>query len=136
MTSRTTPWWHSLSRRAREHARALALVADRERIAHDLHDHVIQRLFTAGMDLQGTIARPHRPEITARPTRTIDDLQTAIDEIRTRIFALQPPAHCGGGFQPRVRDAVSQLTDNRDITTSVLISGLIDVVRGQLADHA
>lgn len=86
---------------AREHARALTLVADRERIAHDLHDHVIQRLFTAGMDLQGTIAPPHRPEITARLTRTIDDLQTTIDEIRTRIFALQPPAHCGGGFQLR-----------------------------------
>jgi signal transduction histidine kinase len=79
---------------------------------------------------------PNRPEITARLTRTIDDLQTTIDEIRTRIFALQPPAHCGGGFQLRVRDAVSQLTDNRDNTTSVLISGPIDVVRGQLADHA
>jgi signal transduction histidine kinase len=51
------------------------------------------------MDLQGTIVRPHRPEITARLTRTIDDLQTTIDEIRTRIFALQRPAHCGGGFQ-------------------------------------
>jgi signal transduction histidine kinase len=60
-------------------------VADREHIAHDLHDHVIQRLFTAGMDLQGTIARSHRPEITARLPRTIDDLQTTIDEIRTRI---------------------------------------------------
>jgi signal transduction histidine kinase len=65
---------------------------------------------------------PHRPEITATLTLTIDDMQTTIDEIRTRIFALQPPAHCGGGFQLRVRDAVSQPTDNRDITTSVLIS--------------
>jgi Histidine kinase/GAF domain len=70
---------------------ALTLVADRERIAHDLHDHVIQRLFTGGMDLQGTIGAPHRPEITARLTRTIDDLQTTIDDIRTRIFNLRAP---------------------------------------------
>jgi GAF domain-containing protein len=41
----------------REQARELAVLSDRERIAHDLHDHVIQRLFAAGIDLQGTTAR-------------------------------------------------------------------------------
>nr|WP_239779503.1 GAF domain-containing protein [Mycolicibacterium smegmatis] len=43
--------------RANEQARQLTVLSDRERIARDLHDHVIQRLFLAGMDLQGTIAR-------------------------------------------------------------------------------
>ncbi|WP_243070570.1 GAF domain-containing protein [Candidatus Mycolicibacterium alkanivorans] len=41
----------------REQARELTIIADRDRIAHDLHDHVIQRLFAVGMNLQGTIAR-------------------------------------------------------------------------------
>ena len=43
---------------ALEHTRHLTVLADRERIGHDLHDHVIQRLFAAGLDLQGTIAGP------------------------------------------------------------------------------
>ena len=41
---------------ARNQARELSILADRERIAHDLHDHVIQRLFAAGIDLQGSIS--------------------------------------------------------------------------------
>ncbi len=51
---------------SRGQARRLSLIAERERIAHDLHDHVIQRLFAAGMDLQGTIARSRSPEVTRR----------------------------------------------------------------------
>jgi len=47
----------------REHARQLTIVAERERIAHDLHDHVIQRLFAAGMALQGTVARYGHPRL-------------------------------------------------------------------------
>ena len=75
----------------REHARQLTIVAERERIAHDLHDHVIQRLFAAGMDLQGTVARVRAPEISDRLNRTLDDLQTIIEEIRTTIFQLKSP---------------------------------------------
>lgn len=59
---------------SREHARESTIIADRDRIAHDLHDHVIQRLFAAGMDLQGTIARSKSPEITTRLNRTVNDL--------------------------------------------------------------
>lgn len=50
--------------------RELAVLVDRERIAHDLHDHVIQKLFAAGMDLQGSIARARSPErSTGSPAR-------------------------------------------------------------------
>ena len=86
-------------RLAAAHAREreLSVLADRERIAHDLHDHVIQKLFAAGMDLQGSIARARSPELVERLTRTVDDLQATIDEIRTSIFGLQHPMR-GGRF--------------------------------------
>ena len=120
---------------ARDDARELTLVADRERIAHDLHDHVIQRLFSAGMDLQSTMARVHSPAITERLDKTVDDLQGIIDEIRATIFNLQtPPGQ--GGFRQRVQEVVANLTDNRDVATTLRISGPMTAVSPVLADHA
>ncbi|OPX12595.1 GAF domain-containing sensor histidine kinase [Mycobacterium sp. AT1] len=120
---------------SREQARQLSVISDRERIAHDLHDHVIQRLFAAGMDLQGTIARSRSPEITRRLNRTVDELQGTIDEIRSRIFALQSPGP-EAGLRERIQDAVAALTENRDIETTVRMSGPLSVVDGEVAEHA
>lgn len=121
---------------ARQHARELTLVAERERIAHDLHDHVIQRLFAAGMDLQGTVARARSPEVIERLNRTLDDLQTIIEEIRTTIFQLKFPAQPEGGFRNRIQRVVADLTENRDIVTTVRMRGPTTAVGGQLAEHA
>ena len=71
-----------------ERARHLRVLADRERIAHELNDHVIQRIFAAGLDLQGTIARSRSSEITARLNRSVTDLQTVIEDIITTVFEL------------------------------------------------
>jgi signal transduction histidine kinase len=120
----------------REHARELAILADRERIAHDLHDHVIQKLFAAGLDLQGTIARSHSPEISSRLTNTIDDLQSTIDDIRATIFKLQNPTIPSKDFRQRVQNRVAELTEDRDIATRLDTSGPLTVVSGELADHA
>ncbi|HME77807.1 MAG TPA: GAF domain-containing sensor histidine kinase [Mycobacterium sp.] len=120
---------------SREQAGELTILADRERIAHDLHDHVIQKLFAAGMDLQGTIARSRSSEITERLSGTVDDLQNTINDIRTTIFKLQTPAGPSGGFRQRVQNAVADLTNNRDIATTVHMSGPMTVVGGDLADH-
>ena len=120
----------------REHARQLTLVAERERIAHDLHDHVIQRLFAAGMDLQGTVARARSPEVADRLNRTLDDLQTIIEEIRTTIFQLKSPADIAGGFRNRIQQVVSDLTQNRDIATTVRMHGPMTAVGAELAEHA
>jgi signal transduction histidine kinase len=119
----------------REQARELSIIADRDRIAHDLHDHVIQRLFAVGMNLQSTIARSKSPEITERLTRDVDDLQTTIDEIRTTIFALQSSGR-QSGFRQQVQEAISDLTDDRDITTMVKMSGPLSAVHGCLAEQA
>ena len=120
----------------REHARQLTIVAERERIAHDLHDHVIQRLFAAGMDLQGTVARVRSPEVSDRLNRTLDDLQMIIEEIRTTIFQLKSPLGNDGGFRHRIQRAVADLTENRDIITTVRMHGPMTAVGGELAEHA
>lgn len=121
---------------AREDARQLAILAERERIAHDLHDHVIQRLFAAGISLQGTLARARSPEVAERLNRTLDDLQTIIEEIRTTIFGLQSSVAAGGDFRQRIQQVVADLTGNRDLVATVRMDGPMAAVGGELADHA
>jgi signal transduction histidine kinase len=120
----------------REHARELAILADRERIAHDLHDHVIQKLFAAGLDIQSTIARARSPEITDRLASTLDDLQSTIDDIRATIFKLQNPVAESGDLRQRIQNRIAGLTEDRDIATTLDISGDLRSVPGVLADHA
>jgi signal transduction histidine kinase len=120
----------------REHARELAILADRERIAHDLHDQVIQRLFAVGMDVQGTIARANSREVIERLNRTVDDLQATIEEIRTAIFQLQSPTARDGGFRRRIQNVIADLTQNRNIVTSLHMSGPMTAIGTELAQHA
>ncbi|HET9890469.1 MAG TPA: GAF domain-containing sensor histidine kinase [Mycobacterium sp.] len=121
---------------ARDDARQLTILAERERIAHDLHDHVIQRLFAAGMNLQGTLARARSPEVVDRLNRTLDDLQTIVEEIRTTIFALKSPVAASGDFRQRIQRVVSDLTRNRDLVTTVRMDGPMTAVGAHLADYA
>lgn len=122
------------SSRARE--RELTVLADRERIAHDLHDHVIQRLFAAGLDVQGTIARSKAPEVNARLARTVDELQSTIETIRSTIFELQSPAAKNTDLRVRLQALVSELTGDSGITTSVRVAGPLGVVALQVSEHA
>ncbi|MDJ0496169.1 histidine kinase, partial [Gordonia alkanivorans] len=62
---------------------------DRERIARDLHDHVIQRIFAEGLTLQATLQRTPSSEIRARLTRSINNLQDIVQDVRSTIFDLQ-----------------------------------------------
>ncbi|WP_260860475.1 GAF domain-containing sensor histidine kinase [Mycobacterium tilburgii] len=119
----------------RENTRQLTLVGERERIAHDLHDHVIQRLFAAGMGLQGTVARVRSPEVADRLNRTLDDLQTIIEEIRTTIFQLKSPAVTSGGFRNRIQRVIADLTEGRDLSTTVRMRGPMTAVGDELTEQ-
>jgi GAF domain-containing protein len=74
---------------SRAEAERLSVYQDRDRIAHDLHDLVIQRLYATGMSLQGTMPMIGRPEVADRVTRAVDAMDETIREIRGAIFALQ-----------------------------------------------
>ncbi|MFF4603929.1 GAF domain-containing sensor histidine kinase [Streptomyces sp. NPDC001339] len=81
----------------------LAVYEDRDRIARDLHDLVIQRLFATGMMLESAQRRSGVPEVTHGVGKAVDELDTTIQEIRTAIFALQQgPAEAPSGLRTRV----------------------------------
>jgi hypothetical protein len=111
-----------------ERANHLTVLADRERIARDLNDHVIQRIFAVGLDLQGTIARSRSSEITARLNRSVADLQTVIEDICTTVFELHVTGKPRVGFRQRIQAAVADLTENRDIATTLRMSGPMSVI--------
>jgi signal transduction histidine kinase len=116
-------------------ARELDVLADRDRIARDLHDHVIQRLFAVGLALQGTIPRARSPEVQQRLSEYVDDLQAVIEEIRTTIFDLHGPASGATRLRQRLDEAIAQFSDGTlHITTKFI--GPLSVVDATLADHA
>lgn len=120
---------------ARSQERKNTVLADRERIALDLHDHVIQKLFAAGMELQGTIARSHSPDVAARLRQTVDDLHDTIQDIRATIFGLRT-TQATNDFRQRVLDLVSRLTDQSGILTTVRLTGPLSILDSDLAEQA
>jgi signal transduction histidine kinase len=121
---------------ARDRTQELMLLADRDRIARDMHDQVIQRIFAVGLALQGIAGRARSQEISERLTKCIDDLQSVIDDMRRTIFNLQHGADSAGAFSQRLQEAIARLTESQDIATTVRISGPVNVVSGELADDA
>jgi signal transduction histidine kinase len=115
--------------------RELSILTDRDRIARDLHDHVIQRLFAVGLSLQGAIPRARVPEVQQRLTECVDDLQEVIQEIRTAIFDLHGPSSGITRLRQRLDEAVAQFS-SPELRTSVQYTGPLSVVDGALADHA
>jgi signal transduction histidine kinase len=127
----------------------LAVLEDRERIARDLHDMVIQRLFAIGLDVQGAAQESVRPEIARRLESAVDDLDETIKDVRTTIFRLG--ARAGGtgtglrhridaevvgarqalGFLPRLRTDGVTATVPEDV-----VEDAVAVVREALANIA
>ena len=121
----------STQRRIRE----LDVLTDRDRIARDLHDHVIQRLFAVGLALQGTIPRARSPEVQQRLMDSVDDLQGVIQEIRTTIFDLHGGSSGVTRLRQRLDEAISQFS-TPELRTSAQYSGPLSVIDVALADHA
>jgi signal transduction histidine kinase len=75
--------------RSRADRQAMALLAEHDRIAADLHDHVIQELFATGMGMEGMLSAIGSPELRARLGTFVDALDATIRHIRATIFQLQ-----------------------------------------------
>lgn len=120
---------------AQHRMRELSILTDRDRIARDLHDHVIQRLFAVGLSLQGTIARTRSDEVQQRLSDCVDDLQGVIQEIRTTIFDLHGGSAGITRLRQRLDEAVAAFPGS-GLRTSVQYTGPLSVIDANLADHA
>ncbi len=115
--------------------RELDILSDRDRIARDLHDHVIQRLFAVGLALQGTIPRARSTEVQHRLADSVDQLQSVIQEIRTAIFDLHGGSSGTTRLRQRLDEAVAEFAGS-GLRSSVQFVGPLSVVDAALADHA
>ena len=97
---------------SRSEAERLSLYEDRDRIARDLHDLVIQRLYATGMSLEGTMPMITRPEVASRITHAVDAMDETIKDIRATIFALQArDAPAGPDLRGDIVALVEEMTD-------------------------
>lgn len=115
---------------ARLHARVqeLTVLEDRERIARDLHDTVIQRLFATGLSLQGTAPLVHTNPDTAviRIQAAVDDLDLTVKHIRSAVFALEATRAGRDGLRDRVLSLTREAAGALGFDPRVLFDGPVD----------
>ena len=110
--------------RAREERELFAVLEDRERIARDLHDVVIQRLFATGLQLQSTVPLAGRADVARRINTSVDDLDATIRDIRRAIFELRTPV--SATLRTEIRGLVGTVAGLLGFRPSLRMSGPID----------
>ncbi|MGX9886769.1 sensor histidine kinase [Streptomyces sp. NPDC002276] len=109
----------------------LAVYEDRDRIARDLHDLVVQRLFATGMMLESARRDSLVPEVRQGVGNAVDELDITIQEIRTAIFALQQgPTEAPSGLRTRVLREINTAAVPLGFTPAHRFVGAVDTVVG------
>lgn len=122
--------------RMQAHQEAIALLNERERIARDLHDDVIQRLFAAGLTLQSTAQLVGDPTVTDRISRVIDDLDITIQRVRSSIFELNRHASDMPSVRAEIINVCNEAARALGFEPHCQTSGPIDsAVSKHVADH-
>jgi signal transduction histidine kinase len=125
---------------ARLHARVreLTIAEDRERIARDLHDTVIQRLFATGLVLQAVAGRvADRPEVAARIDAAVEDLDATVREVRSVIFELERARLPGRSLRAEALTQASEAAGPLGFDPVVRFDGPVDsAVPSAVAEHA
>ncbi|MFC8513269.1 GAF domain-containing protein [Streptomyces sp. NPDC057257] len=121
----------------RRDAEEIAVLQDRDRIARDLHDLAIQRLFATGMTLQSAGRFIEHQEAAERVVRAVDDLDETIKIIRSTIFGLRArEGGAGTGLRARVVRVVGEAAPVLGFAPSLRMEGLLDTdVPREVADH-
>ena len=119
--------------RVRADQLTLAQAEDHDRIAGDLHDHVIQELFALGMRLQSHAARSD-PATTERVNGYVDTLDEIIKKIRTSIFGLQQPRD-PAGLLARLGAIIEEHAPQLGFTAGISFAGPLDPGPGETLAH-
>jgi signal transduction histidine kinase len=121
--------------RLHNRVRMLSVLDDRDRIARDLHDRVVQRIFAVGMALQSAMRLPELGLVVDRVGKAVEDLDSTITEIRTTIFELGDSA-IQGGLRRGVIGVAEELTPSLGSRPDVVFDGPIDTdIPQHIADH-
>lgn len=112
--------------RAAADQQRLAILEDRDRIARDLHDLIIQRLFAVGLGLQGLSAMTERPDLANRLTAFVDDLDATIRDVRKTIFSLQEPTDRPSGLRGEILRVVTGAADALGFEPRLDLQGPLD----------
>lgn len=106
----------------------LAILEDRERIARDLHDTVIQRLFATGLSLQGTLrlVEADPPIAIQRIESAVDELDLTVKHIRSAIFGLETSRPLGSGVRDQVVALLHEVSRPLGFEPRVLFEGPVD----------
>jgi len=121
--------------RAQERERLLQVQADRDRIARDLHDHVVQRIFATALSLDrvSRALRDERPAEAAQLGRDVDELDSTMAEIRAAIFELHQQEDAPvSSVRSRVSDVVRQSTEGSGLRRDVRLRGGVDEIPREL----
>jgi signal transduction histidine kinase len=121
----------------RRQAEQMAVFEDRDRIAKDLHDLVIQRLYATGMSLQGVTSMIKAPEVADRVSRSVDALDETIREIRSAIFALQThPDARPAALRARILFVAQEMASALGFAPSLRLDGALDtMVPDEITEH-
>ncbi len=112
------------------------VLAERERIARDLHDFVIQRIFTAGIGLEGVATAVTQPALAHRLQMITDELDAAVREIRSSIFTLRRRPGVAGSLRGELLDVAASSADVLGFSPRFSFEGPVDaVVPDQVAEH-
>lgn len=122
--------------RVQQRLRRLALVEDRERIARDLHDGIIQDLFAVGLVLQGLASRLDEASDRRDLEEAVERLDAAITGLRRFIFDLKPPAWQDRDLRVELTRLVHQLSEPYGVETQVEVSPELTRVPGDVIDVA
>jgi signal transduction histidine kinase len=113
---------------ARADQQRLALLEDRDRIARDMHDHVIQRLFAIGLTVQGLAVAGGNEQSSWKLNQVVADLDDTIRQIRTSIFQLRGHELAGPSLRGAILAVVEQVTPTLAFRPGVRFRGPVDTV--------
>jgi signal transduction histidine kinase len=112
----------------RRDAERLVVLEDRDRIAKDLHDTVIQRLFAIAMTLMSAIKITQKRDVAVRVQRAVDDLDDTIRQVRSTVFALQATGEDEPTLRTRLFGVIDDAAESLGFAPSVRMDGLLDTV--------
>ncbi|HVS04849.1 MAG TPA: GAF domain-containing protein [Candidatus Dormibacteraeota bacterium] len=119
--------------RAQDELNRLSVLDERERIGRELHDGVIQSLFSVGMGLQATAVRSRDPEVESRIESAVTEIDRAIRDLRNYIFGLRPGILADRQLEQALEDLARDFEEKSGVTTVTDIDG---TVAAELAPRA